>query len=144
MKRTFIIAGIAACCLLNQIKTSFAVGKNSKLPLATEKLTYASLINKAFIDNYSGYYNNATSNQIQVWFMAPGIHSHPQSVVFFDANNHSGTFNVVAGTYDLQFFSPSNISVTIVGTGQSGSGSNPIISNVNCSGSPLTINIYSM
>lgn len=142
MKKTLIAAGAVLCCLLNQPLSSSAVVKATKAPLSTAKFkSIISRLNQKAFTDISGYYNNDTPDQIQVWFMDPGNDSYPQHVIFLNANDHTGTFTVPEGSYDVQFFSPSTLQVMIVGSGKSAIGNNPIISNVNFNTS-YTLNVY--
>jgi len=142
MKKTLIAAGALLCCLLNQPQSSSAVVKSNPASLSAAKSNATWPLDFTTNTDFSGYYNNDTSNEIQVWFMDPGNDSYPQHVIFLDANDHSGTFSVVEGTYDVQFFAPSTLQVMIIGSGKSATGINPIIPSVNFSGSALTFDVY--
>ena len=143
MKKNLIAAAALLCCLLNQPQSSSAVVKNKKASsLPAVKSNFNWHLNYKTFTDYSGYYNNDTPDQIQVWFMDPGNDSYPQHVIFLTANDHSGTFTVPEGTYDVQFFSPSTLQVMIIGSGKSAIGTNPIIPSVSFSGSSYTFDVY--
>ncbi|MDB5088493.1 MAG: hypothetical protein JWR09_2487 [Mucilaginibacter sp.] len=142
MKKTLIAAAALLCCLLNQPPSSSAVVKSKKASLSAAKSNVTWRLDRKTNTDYSGYYNNDTPDQIQVWFMDPGNDSYPQHVIFLSPNEHSGTFSVVAGTYDVKFFSPSNLQVMIIGSGKSAIGMNPTISSVDFSGSAFTFDVY--
>lgn len=138
MKKTLITAGALLFCLLNQPQSSSAAVKSKSPFLCTQKSSFS----WNAITNFGGYYNNDTANQIQVWFMEPGNDSYPQDVIFLTANDHSGTFTVPQGTYDVQFYSPSTLQVMIIGSGKSATGTNPIIPSVSFTTGTLTFDVY--